>query len=139
MGSGSCNSEGCSQEKSILRIQTWGGCHRNGIHLFIFKYLFGCVGSKMQSVRCSSWNRDQTWPHCTGSSGLAIGPPGKSQEWCLNPGGSAVRNSPTMQETQVPSLGWEDPLEKEIATHPSILPKKFHGERSLTDYSPWGC
>ena len=26
-----------------------------------------------------------------------------------------------MQETWVPSLGWEDPLEKEIATHPSIL------------------
>ena len=26
-----------------------------------------------------------------------------------------------MQETQVPSLGWEDPLEKEMATHSSIL------------------
>ena len=26
-----------------------------------------------------------------------------------------------MQETQVRSLGWEDPLEKEMATHPSIL------------------
>ena len=28
---------------------------------------------------------------------------------------------PTMQETQVQSLGWEDPLEMEIATHSSIL------------------
>ena len=26
-----------------------------------------------------------------------------------------------MQETQIQSLGWEDPLEKEIATHSSIL------------------
>ena len=26
-----------------------------------------------------------------------------------------------MQETEVPSLGWEDPLEKEMATHSSIL------------------
>ena len=26
-----------------------------------------------------------------------------------------------MQETQVPSLGWEDPLEKEMATHSTIL------------------
>ena len=26
-----------------------------------------------------------------------------------------------MQEMQVPSLGWEDPLEKEMATHSSIL------------------
>ena len=28
---------------------------------------------------------------------------------------------PTMQETQIQSLGWEDPLEKEMATHSSIL------------------
>ena len=28
---------------------------------------------------------------------------------------------PAMQETQVRSLGWEDPLEKEMATHSSIL------------------
>ena len=28
---------------------------------------------------------------------------------------------PAMQETWVRSLGWEDPLEKEMATHPSIL------------------
>ena len=35
-----------------------------------------------------------------------------------------VKNPPTMQETQkawVQSLGWEDPLEKEMATHSSIL------------------
>ena len=32
-----------------------------------------------------------------------------------------VKNLPTVQETRVPSLGWEDPLEKEIATHSSIL------------------
>ena len=32
-----------------------------------------------------------------------------------------VKNPPAMQETQVLSLGWEDPSEKEIATHSSIL------------------
>ena len=32
-----------------------------------------------------------------------------------------VKNQPAMQETQVPSLGGEDPLEKEMATHSSIL------------------
>jgi len=32
-----------------------------------------------------------------------------------------VKNLPAMQETSVPSLGWEDPLEKEMATHSSIL------------------
>ena len=37
------------------------------------------------------------------------------------PDGSAVKNFPAVQETWVPSLGWEDPLEKEMATHSSIL------------------
>ena len=32
-----------------------------------------------------------------------------------------VKNPPTMQETQVQSLGQEDPLEKEMATQSSIL------------------
>ena len=32
-----------------------------------------------------------------------------------------VKNLPAKQETQVQSLGWEDPLEKEMATHSSIL------------------
>ena len=33
-----------------------------------------------------------------------------------------VKNPPAMRETWVQSLGWEDPLEKEKATHSSILP-----------------
>ena len=32
-----------------------------------------------------------------------------------------IKNLPEMQETQVQSLGWEDPLEKGMATHSSIL------------------
>ena len=36
-----------------------------------------------------------------------------------------VKNLPAMQATQVWSLGWEDPLEKEMATHSSILPWKI--------------
>ena len=37
------------------------------------------------------------------------------------PGGSVVKNLPAKQETQVQSLGQKDPLEKEMATHSSIL------------------
>ena len=37
------------------------------------------------------------------------------------PGGSMVKNLPAKQGTQVRSLSWEDPLEKEMATHSSIL------------------
>ena len=36
-------------------------------------------------------------------------------------GGSAVKNPLATQKTQVQSLMWEDPLEKEMATHSSIL------------------
>ena len=34
---------------------------------------------------------------------------------------------PAMQETWVPSLGWEDPLEKEMATHSSVLAWRIPG------------
>ena len=37
------------------------------------------------------------------------------------PGGLAVKNLLTMQEMWVQSLGWEDPLEKGMATHCSVL------------------
>ena len=49
-----------------------------------------------------------------------------------------VKNLPAGQETQVRSRGQEDPLEKEMATHSSILAEEFHGQRSLADYSPPG-
>ena len=37
------------------------------------------------------------------------------------PGGSVVTNPPATQETQILSLGWKDPLEKEVATHSIVL------------------
>ena len=56
------------------------------------------------------------------------------------PVAQTVKNLPAMRETQVPSLGREDPLEKEMATHSSIfaweIPWKFHGQRNLVGYSP---
>ena len=47
-----------------------------------------------------------------------------------------VKNLPAMQETWVGFLGWEDPLKKEMATHSTVLPGEFHGQRSLVGYSP---
>ena len=49
-----------------------------------------------------------------------------------------VKNLPAFQETQetrVRSLGWEDPLEEEMATYSSILAGKSHRQRSLVDYT----
>jgi len=37
----------------------------------------------------------------------------------------------------VQSLGQEDPLEQEMATHSVFLPGKSYGQRSLVGYSPW--
>ena len=45
-----------------------------------------------------------------------------------------------MQETQVQSLGWEDPLEKKMATHSSILAWEIPWtEEPGRLYSLWGC
>ena len=48
-----------------------------------------------------------------------------------------IKNLPAIQETQVRSLGKEDPWEKGMETHPVFLPGEFHGERDLVGYSPW--
>ena len=46
---------------------------------------------------------------------------------------------PTMLETRVRSLGWEDPLEKEMATHSSSLTWKIPWtEEPGRLHSPWG-
>ena len=43
-----------------------------------------------------------------------------------------------MQETWVQFLSQKDSLEKDMATHSSILAWRIHGQRSLVGYSPWG-
>ena len=45
---------------------------------------------------------------------------------------------PEMQEMWVGSLGQEEPLESEMATHSNILAWKSHGQRSLAGYNPLG-
>ena len=53
------------------------------------------------------------------------------------PGGSDGKESAPMKETQVWSLGQEDPLEKEWLPITVFLPGEFHGQRSLVGYSSW--
>ena len=52
------------------------------------------------------------------------------------PRGSAGRNRLPMQETRDQSLGWEDPVEKGMATSPGFLPGESHGQRILAGHSP---
>ena len=60
--------------------------------------------------------------------------------WVLGfPDASVIKNLPAMQEMpemRVRTLGWEDPLEKGMATHSSILMGKSHGQRRLVGYGP---
>ena len=56
------------------------------------------------------------------------------------PGGSDGKESAcNAGETYLQSLVWGELLEREWLPTPVFLPGEFHGERSLVDYSPWGC
>ena len=48
-----------------------------------------------------------------------------------------IKNLPAMQDTRVRSLGQEDPLEKEMATHSVLFIVEFDGQRSKVDYRLW--
>ena len=68
-----------------------------------------------------------------------------TQDWHSTPAHRAaslvaqmVTNLPAMQETWVQYLGQEDPLEKGMAIHSSILAGESHGQRKLVSCSPWG-
>ena len=51
-----------------------------------------------------------------------------------------VKNLPAMQETQVRTLGWEDPLEKRMAIRSSILAWRIPWTEEFSElYSPWDC
>ena len=54
------------------------------------------------------------------------------------PDGSDGKACAYSEGDQVRSLDWEDPLEKEMATTPVLLPGKSHGWRTVVGYSPWG-
>ena len=49
-----------------------------------------------------------------------------------------VKSLPAMRETWIQSLGQEDPLEKEMATHSSILAWKIPWTKKPGGYSTWG-
>ena len=59
--------------------------------------------------------------------------------WWASLVAQTVKSLPAMQETQVRSLGQEDPLEKGMATHPSVLAWRIPWtEELVVVYSPWG-
>ena len=82
---------------------------------------------------------------CEGTSGPREGVgPGFTRMWTPSNKELAslvaqmVKNLPALQETQVQSLGREDPQEKEMATHSSILAWEIPQTEEPEGYSPWG-
>ena len=63
----------------------------------------------------------------------------KILQYLLKQVAQTVKRLSTMQETRVRSLGWEDPLEKEMATHSRTIAWKTPWTEELVGYSPWGC
>ena len=114
------------------RPATWGGSR-------------GPAGSRRRAgtdPKQPSWRGGGCWPDrsptCHGAI-FIIHPYSSNPGF---PGGSVVKDRPAIQETRVPSLGRENPLEKAMATHSSILGVgrilgKSHGQRSLEGCSPW--
>ena len=105
---------------------------------FFFPETFSCSGERfwdftremLQKERWSwkiSWiKREVTQELCDGEVKS-----GKVNDLSGFPNGSVAKNLPAMQETQFPSLGQEDPLKEEMATHSSILAWKIPWTKSL--------
>ena len=88
--------------------------------------------------RGSSRPRDQTWLSCNTGGFSTVGRILYAPSWASLVA-QLVKNLPTMWEIWVRSLGWEEPLQEGMASHPSILAwripmdKRVHGVTN-----PWG-
>ena len=87
---------------------------------FLMSWLFASGGQSIGVWASFLPMNIQDW-FCLGLTGLILGFPGgsDSKEYACNVG----------------DLGWEEPLEKGMATHSSILAWEFHGQGSLVGYS----
>ena len=54
------------------------------------------------------------------------------------PGGTVIKNSPSKARDAVQSLGWEDPLEEEVATHSSMLAWRIPWTEETGRLQSWG-
>ena len=79
----------------------------------------GCTDSSVGNESACNAGDPGSIPKSGRSHGEAIGYP-LQYSWASLVA-QLVKNPPAMQETWVPSLGWEDPLEKGKATHSNIL------------------
>ena len=97
-------------KKNAAERDKWGGCSRchRTVGLKVRRsFTLQCGCADLQRQMKTGW-QNKEWTVVK----IEIRASGVAQ---------TVKNPPAMQETQVQSLGWEDPLEKGMATHSSIL------------------
>ena len=88
---------------------------------------------KIASVSYKNTSREQEKRHSQSQHNPAM-----KLSIIFKPVAQMVKNLPVMQKTWVQSLGWEEPLEKGMAIHSSILTLKIPWTEE-PGYSPWGC
>ena len=95
-------------------------CHRSGLLCKLLCHLGHVTQEIYWSFRCQNW-RGMLLEHLAASVGVT----------------QIVKNLPTMWETQVQSLGREDPLEKGMTAHSSILAWRIPWIGKPGSYCPW--
>ena len=95
--------------RSLVGCSPWGRQSLTQLKRFSSSSSIIGIAHSMQFPKVGNRIRKQQMSLCMNSK-------------CIFPVAQMVKNLPAMQETQVRSLGQEDPLEKEMATHSSILP-----------------
>ena len=120
--------------RSLVGCSPWSREESDTTERLHFHFSLSCIGEgNGNPLQCSCLEN----PRDGGASWAAIYGVAQSWTWLKwlssssssltrgFPGGSTVKCLPTMRETRVWSLGWEDPLEKEMAIHSSTLAWKI--------------
>ena len=103
--------------RSLVGCSPWGRKELDTIERFHFQFSLSCIGEgNGNPLQCSCPEN----PRDGGAWWAAVY--GVAQSWTRL---KRLSSSSTLQETRVQSLGWEDLLEKEMATHPSIFAWKI--------------
>ena len=109
----------------------------SGVELLDLMLILGFPGSSAGKESACNARDPCSIPGLERSPGEGIGYP-LQYSWAFLVA-QTVKNLPTVQETWIRFLGWEDPLEESTATYSNILAWRIpHGQRSLVGYSPWG-
>ena len=123
--------------RSLVGCSPWG-CEESDMTEWLhFPFWLSCIGEgNGDPLQCSCLEN----PRDGGAWWAAVYAVAQSRTRLKRLSSSSSSSSKPMQETQETlfwSLVWENPLEKEMATH--FLPGKSPGQRSLVGYHPWGC